>query len=158
MRFLRVAITVILVGALATGLGKILGRFAGETFTGRVLNPADEISSALSAAASEMNAGLPMMVDRATELMHVVGFKDTFTYNYRLVELTAADVEGLFTDDFGMIGEIRPDAVRQACSTPVTREGLLDRGITMQYAYHDQNREYLTAYTISLEDCKEAAL
>ena len=94
-----------------------------------------------------------MMVDRETELMNVFGGGSILTYNYRLVNLE--------TDDFdktelqaGILELFKPDIVRQTCTTPETREGLLDRGIEMRYVYYDQHREYLSDITVTVQTCR----
>ena len=92
-----------------------------------------------------------MMVDSETELINVLGVADTIMYNYRIVNLDASTVDRAALER--AIYSIRPDSVRQACSTPETRQGLLDRGIKMQFRYHDQHREYITYFTISRSDC-----
>ena len=106
----------------------------------------------VAAAASETNNLTPMMVDRDTELMNVIGTGSILTYNYRLVNLEADEID---KEEFqaALLELFTPGAVRQACTTPDTRE-ILDRGIEMRYVYHDQNREYLSEFTVTEEACR----
>ena len=80
---------------------------------------------ALSKAASRLNEGLPMMVDDETELMNVAGFANIMVYNYRLVNLAAAEVPDNPEVVSAWFREVfKPDTVRQVCSTPETRGGV----------------------------------
>ena len=106
----------------------------------------------VAAAASEINKLAPMMVDRDTELMNALGVGSILTYSYRFVNFEADEIDKA---EFQAVLELlKPDVVRQACTTPDTREGLLNRGIEMRYVYHDQYREYLSEFTVTEEACR----
>ena len=106
----------------------------------------------VTAAAGEANKFLPTMVDRDTELMNVFGVGSTLIYNYRIVNFEADEIDKA---EFQAVLELlKPDVVRQACTTPETREDLLDQGIEMRYVYHDQNREHLSEFTVTEEACR----
>ena len=88
------------------------------------------------------------MVDSETELMNTVGLDGVVVYNYRLVNTLKDDVK---PDVF--VESLRPQVVQQACTTPATREDLLQDGITMRFVYHDRDKSYLASLDVSIDDC-----
>jgi hypothetical protein len=101
----------------------------------------------LNQIASEFNSVLPMMLDRETQLMHVSSDSGMLTYNYRLVNRLASEID---TDV--LIQSLRPGVLRQVCSDPTSSE-LLRRGVTVRYLYVGKMREYAGSYHITPADC-----
>ncbi|MEM7049242.1 MAG: hypothetical protein AAF604_06260 [Acidobacteriota bacterium] len=97
--------------------------------------------------ASEINKGGPMMVDRETELVNVGAEPSAIVYNYRLVNLTAADITA------EEIQALKPTVVNSACSQPKTRQDFLDQGIAMKYSYSAKDMVFLTEFTVEPSDC-----
>ena len=132
----------------------VFGRVGGRAIGDSLFQPQPpDTHNLVAAAASEANKLLPMMVDRDTELMNALGIGSIMTYNYRLVNLEADEID---KEEFQatILELFKSGVVRQACTTPETREGLLDRGIDMRYVYHDQHREYLAEFTVTEEACR----
>ena len=102
----------------------------------------------LARVASEANKSLPMMIDSETELTNVGVAPGTLVYNYRLLTVLASDVTAEQLRD-----RLRPSAVRQACSTPETRDGVLMRGITMRFSYRATDGTYIGAFNVAASDC-----
>jgi hypothetical protein len=80
--------------------------------------------------------------------MNTMGADGVFVYNYRLVNLSAAQVN---VEAF--LSALRPSVTNAACSTPETREKFLDKGVALRYTYSDSNRQYLTQIDVSVGDC-----
>ena len=135
-------------------IGGAFGRVGGRAIGDSMFQPQPPATQELvTVAASETNKLLPMMVDRDTELMNVIGVGSILTYNYRLVNVEADGInKAQFQTD--TLELLKPDVVRQACTTPETREGLLDRGVELRFRYHDQHREYLSDITVTVQTCR----
>lgn len=105
----------------------------------------------LMQAASEINRGLPMMIDRDTELRSTGAERGTFIYNLRLVNMSWADIspDRLRT-------ELRPNLVQAACSTPDTRDAFLARGITLRYSYADRAGRHIADIDVRHVDCESS--
>lgn len=140
------------------GLFLIAAFTVGGYFTGRVVGGATSPSAEINVetiatqGASAINATTPMMVDRETELMNAIGIGSTLTYNYRLVNVVAAEMDKQVFESF-MMDDIKPQSTRQACTTPEVRADVLDNGLTMRYAYYDKHREYIGSFSIRPADC-----
>ena len=109
-------------------IGGVFGRVGGRAIGDSTFQSQPPATQELvTVAASETNKLAPMMVDRDTELMNAIGVGSILTYNYRLVNVEADGInKAQFQTD--VLELLKPDVVRQACTTPETREGLLDRG------------------------------
>ncbi|MCY3929997.1 MAG: hypothetical protein OXG81_17175 [Acidobacteria bacterium] len=140
-------ILMVVVYASARFIGETVGSTARTAFS-----PNPTTSELLAAAVTEVNKMAPLVVD-GVELMNAVGFDETITYNYRFVDLEVSDLDQALVDEV-IADEVKPGAIRQACSTPDTRNGVLDQGLKMRYVYHDMTRVYLTEFTISVADCR----
>ena len=85
--------------------------------------------------------------------MNAIGVGSILTYNYRLVNVEADGInKAQFQTD--ILELLKPDVVRQACTTPETREGLLERGVELRFVYYDQHREYLSDITVTVQTCR----
>lgn len=145
MQRVKWALGVIVVLVAATLAGQIGREAANSLFTG----PADAGSVAvLNRVASEVNKGLPMMVDKETELTNVGALPGILVYHYRLVSVTSSEVI-----PEQLVDQLRPSAATRACTTPETREGLLNRGVAMRFSYSDTNGAYITAFDVTSGSC-----
>jgi hypothetical protein len=79
-----------------------------------------------------------MMADQDTEIMSTGALEATIIYNYRLVNLRAADISSS-----SLIETMKPRVTNAACTTPQTRDEFLKNGITLRYAYYDTNRTHI---------------
>ena len=131
---------------LATAIGGTLGK---ESVRALLPKKPDPRSLAfLSTIAGKLNEGLPMMVDRETEVMSVEALEGVLLYNYRLI---AVSVEEFDAKHFAEV--LRPSAIATNCTNPKVREPILDNLITMRYVYLDASRRYVTSFDITSEDC-----
>ena len=89
-----------------------------------------------------------MMVDTDTELLNVSVRPGVLVYNYRLVNATALTIAAQ-----QVVDRLKPPATNQACSTPETRQGLLERGVTMRFSYSDGAGVYIVAFDVTLAGC-----
>jgi hypothetical protein len=133
----------LIVGALVAGT---IGREAVRSFFGRQQDPTSQ--AFLSRVASEINKNLPMIVDKETELVNVLGLEATIVYNYRLVNADASEV-----DASAFIGQMQPTVSKAACSSPQTRDDFLEKGITMRYSYADQDRVHIASFDVTPQSC-----
>lgn len=131
-------VAAILAGAVAQ---QVVRSVMGGGGSGTVSN------EALGRVASEVNKQAPMMVDRDTELSNAIGANGTLVYNYRLVNIDASQISENDLRSF------RPSVIASVCSTPATRDGLLNRGVTMRYSYADRNRVYIGSFDVRETDC-----
>jgi hypothetical protein len=77
-----------------------------------------------------------------------MGIEGVFVYNYRLVNLSAEQV-----DSNHLVQVLQPQVKNAACTNPDTREKFLDKGVALRYTYSDMNRRHLTQIEIKPSDC-----
>jgi hypothetical protein len=123
-----------------------IGRDAAKSLFKRESDPRSQ--AFLSKVASEINKGTPMVVDQETELMNVLGLEATIVYNYRLVNTSAAEIDGP-----QLVQQLQPSATNAACTTPETRDNFLKKGITMRYSYADASRVHIASFDVTPKSC-----
>jgi hypothetical protein len=102
----------------------------------------------LSRIAAEINRSVPVMIDKETELMPVVGEEGMLIYNYRLVSYSATQINATkFAEG------AKQRVVQGACSTPETRDDFLKKGVTLRYAYYDKDKQPIAAVDVKPADC-----
>lgn len=123
---------------------------AAAIVTRSILDHGNDIRSArtLLKVASDMNRSLPVMVDKVTELSTTTAIDGVLIYNYRLLGVSARDI-----DTGGLIASLKPQVVNGACSFPGTRGPLLNKGVTLRYAYYDEQWTYLASVDVLPTDC-----
>lgn len=102
--------------------------------------------SELQKLADEINKRAPMMVDKETQLTGATGKSNTLTYNYKMLNYTAAQLD---KDKF--ISILKPQLVKTAC--PKIKI-MLDAGIKTVYAYNDKNDALIAAVTLDQNACQ----
>ena len=107
-----------------------------------------DVSAMLSEVADSANHRLPMMLDSETEVTSTVALNHVLQYNYRLVRLDAANADGA-----ALKAKLQNQIRDRGCNSPVLRNKLLRKGITVRFAYSDSSNQEL--FTIGLEpkDC-----
>jgi hypothetical protein len=139
---MKKALCWILAGALA---GYVVWWALPEYFHERA-DPRSQQS--LSKVAAEINRSVPVMIDKETELLAVVGAEGMLIYNYRLVSYAVAQVDH---------GKFAAGAKRQvtqgACNQAETRDGFLKKGITLRYSYFDKNKQHIATVDVTPADC-----
>jgi len=106
----------------------------------------------MSKVAAEMNRSLPKMIDEETELVSAVGLESTLVYNYRLVKMTAGEI-----DKEMLVRLLRPEVVQGTCNNPKSRDTLLRKGIRLRFVYLDKDRKPVTSFDVTERDCGLAA-
>lgn len=136
----------LLTAPLAMAIAGSVGREAVRHFLRTEPDPTS--LEVLLAVASELNKNMPIMVDTETELMTVSAEERTVIYNYRMVNLLAAEMS---VAEFREA--LRPGIIAGACSTPQTRDDFLRQGITMRYVYYDRTKTHLASLEVLPSDC-----
>jgi hypothetical protein len=108
-----------------------------------------ELNAALQQAASQMNASLPMMVDKETRLDSTLALDGTFRYNYTLVNYPAESLDaGKFTD------AMQPRIVNSICTMEDTQM-FVNNGVRVIYAYFGRNGKSVTKVTVEPSMCDD---
>jgi hypothetical protein len=102
----------------------------------------------LSRIAAEINRGVPVMIDKETELMPTSGHEGMLIYNYRLVSYS---VKNLDWQRFA--AGARDRLVQNACSQIETREDFLKKGVTLRYSYFDKDKQHIATIDVTPKDC-----
>ena len=109
-------------------------------------NPRSQAS--LNRLAVQINRGVPVMIDKETELLAAVGTEGMLTYNYRLVSYSVSQLNA------SKFAAGAKDRVTQGvCNRPETRDDLLKQGVTLSYAYFDKDKQHIATIEVSSADC-----
>jgi hypothetical protein len=109
-------------------------------------NPSSVAS--LNRLAAEINRGVPLMIDKETELLGAAGTEGMLIYNYRLVSYSVAQL------DAARFAAGAKERVSQgACSRPETRDDLLKPGVTLRYSYFDKDKQHIATIDVLPADC-----
>jgi hypothetical protein len=109
-------------------------------------NPRSQAS--LNRLAVQINRGVPVMIDKETELLAAVGTEGMLTYNYRLVSYS---VSQLNASKFAAGAKER--VTQGVCNRPETRDDLLKQGVTLSYAYFDKDKQHIATIDVLPADC-----
>jgi len=102
----------------------------------------------LDKIAAEINRSIPVMIDQETELMPAVGALGMLIYNYRLVNVSTAQV------DHNKFAAGAKERLKEgACSRPETRDNLLMKGVTLRYSYFDKEKQHIATIDVMPADC-----
>ena len=102
----------------------------------------------LSRIAAEINRGVPVMIDKETELMPSSGHEGMLIYNYRLVSYAVKNL-----DHQRFAAGARDRLVQGACSRPETRDDFLKKGVTLRYSYFDKDKQHIATIDVTPKDC-----
>ncbi|EGR3070257.1 hypothetical protein DMW20_11900 [Vibrio parahaemolyticus] len=151
IKFIKKAGGVILIGiamVFGSGIAKVASNFVADamastkTESSRYKLP----TSKLPVLASEMNKGLPMMIDSVTRLDAVVASTAIRKVGYMYTVLADATA-----DD---VNELAPSVITSACTSPKTK-GLIMDGIPLEYSYFKESGEFIGEFTASMETCSK---
>jgi hypothetical protein len=106
---------------------------------------------ALAKAAAQVNQGLPKSVDEITELTRVDAEEGVLVYRYTLTRGTAADY-----DANAITSTLKPLALKDVCNAAPAREKLLNKGVTLRYAYADKSGGAIVSFDLQQADCPAA--
>jgi hypothetical protein len=102
----------------------------------------------LGKIAAEINRSIPVMIDQETELMPAVGAPGMLIYNYRLVNVLAAQV------DHNKFAAGAKERLKEgACNRPETRDNFLKKGVTLRYSYFDKDKQHIATVDVTPADC-----
>ena len=102
----------------------------------------------LSKIAAEINRSVPVMIDKETELMPLVGAPGMLIYNYRLVGYTVAKL-----DHQKFAAGAKQRVTQGACGRPETRDEFLKKGVTLRYSYFDKDKQHIATVDVTPADC-----
>lgn len=117
-----------------------------EYFRGEKVDPRSQ--EHLSRIAAELNRGVPLMIDKETELMPSSGHDGMLIYNYRLVSYSWKDF-----DYQRFAAGARERLVQNACSRPEARDDFLKKGVTLRYSYYDKDKQHVATIDVTPKDC-----
>jgi hypothetical protein len=102
----------------------------------------------LAKMAAEINRSVPVMIDQETELMPAVGALGMLIYNYRLVNVSTAQV------DHNKFAAGAKERLKQGvCNRPETRDDFLKKGVTLRYSYFDRDKQHIATIDVAPSDC-----
>jgi len=100
----------------------------------------------LKKLADAINKKAPLMVDQETQLTGATGENNTLTYNYKMINYTAVQL-----DKAKFTSIIKPQLIQSAC--PKIKP-MLDAGITAVYAYKDKAGALIASVSLDKNTCK----
>jgi hypothetical protein len=109
-------------------------------------NPRSHAS--LNRLAVQINRGVPVMIDKETELLAAVGTEGMLTYNYRLVSYSVSQL-----DAAKFAAGAKERVTQGVCNRPETRDDLLKQGVVLSYAYFDKDKQHIATIEVSSADC-----
>ena len=101
----------------------------------------------LTGVAAVVNRTLPKRLDKETELVEAVGLEGVLVYRYRMANRSADQVDA---NGFGQ--RLRPALVQGVCASEA-RQTMLDRGVTLRFAYGDKDGREIVTIDIVGADC-----
>ena len=99
----------------------------------------------LQKAADAINKKAPLMVDQETQLTGATGANNTLTYNYKMVNYTAAQL-----DKAKFTSVIKPQLIKVVC--PKIKP-MLDAGVTAVYSYKDKVGDLIASVSLDKSTC-----
>jgi hypothetical protein len=110
-------------------------------------NDVSSWESQLAFSASELNKGLPMMVDSETRLDSTIALQNTFTYKYTMINYALSDLDvGKFTE------VMTKQTTNVVCTTPDMANFIKNKTI-VNYIYFDKDSKHLSKVLIDTANC-----
>lgn len=97
--------------------------------------------------ASEMNASVPIMIDKETMLFNVVAEENALSYNFLLVNYLSSEID---PDVFA--NKMKPVIVNRVCSHPDTQI-FWENGISLHYYYSGNDHIFVKKLTVTPSEC-----
>ena len=135
-------LTIIFLGTTSN----VSGRFSSEKFFYGMKQ--GELDSVLIKMANKFNESLPMMINLDTRLDSTIGINKQFRYNYTMVEYTTDELDVNYFRK-----KTQPKLINMVCTTAEMR-GFVSNGVPVIYAYHTNDGEPLTIFTVDPSQCK----
>lgn len=134
----------------------VIAAAVGSAFGGEVYQYLSNLSSGdisdkiLSEEADKMNRNLPMMVDSQTQLSNVHGAKNTFHYNYTLINVSTENIDKAIFDSQ------LTDRIRNNYCTNPDMKAFRQHGVTLQYNYSDKDGKFVTEISVHPDECSKS--
>ncbi len=130
----------------------VVGGYIAYDKLGGVVQDAMQKPEFTQAMATETNKQLPMMIDEETELTTTIGLPGVLQYHYRLINYAAAEI-----DSDVLMGETTKGIVASSCGAPQLRM-MLKAGLKLEYLYHGKEKNLISSYTLTNQECITAQL
>ena len=114
-------------------------------------------ASELSDLATEANKSLPMRLNEGMETTSIMAMgANLLVYSVRYLGVDTEAVEPAELNALISTQKVEADPFLRNfnCSTPNTRTGILEQGVTIRYRFYDELGVFLYESDISLEDCQ----
>ena len=151
IRFWILILTILIIGSVAGGLGKLIGNDIINRFSSS--NSAEAGGNLdinfLKNIANKINKkmGLPKMVDNETKLVSVGYAESALIYNYVLLNYNADDV------DKGETSRILKESVLSKGACKQFGKYILNNGLIVRYRYYGKNNGLIANFDIRKDDC-----
>ncbi|EHC03911.1 hypothetical protein Sbal625DRAFT_4410 [Shewanella baltica OS625] len=123
----------------------MFGRWAVD---GMFSKPTD-YTTVLMEVANKINSNLPMTIDSETELVSTVGFKNSFTYKYKLINY---DVSEMDVKKFK--NEMIPKLQNSVCTSESMSE-FRKMKIVVKYSYSDASHKEIAEFLVDTKNCEK---
>lgn len=138
-------LTILVVAGIAGSFVRNIVRSGGETMTSGVMS----VEDMLQIASKDMNATLPLMVDKATQLDRVsAGPGKTYTYHFTLVAVTSSNV----TQQQFNASTQRARAKAFVCTNPDMSK-FRQEGVVVVYSYRGKDGGLIDEIATNPMDC-----
>ncbi len=100
----------------------------------------------LTSIANELNKSTPMMVDKETRLDNVMGFENTLTYYYTLVNYSSQTINSDFGDNMDRI------LTNKVCSSPDVAI-FFKKGVALGFYYNGNDDRFISKVVLTPRTC-----
>lgn len=138
-------IGVLLVIVFAKGIGKMVGKSTVDSYSQGKIEAA--VEQTLLETSKQINAQLPMMVDKETRLDATVCAGKYLNYKYTLINISENDI-----DKKAFVNEVKPTLVKNQCGNEKMVK-MLKMGVQYDYMYQDRDGILLGTINVSKSDC-----
>ena len=130
--------------AVFSSLGSIYGKKIADLVINRP--PSD---SELNKIASGLNASLPMMLDRETQLKTTAAADGKLIYVYKLINMNADSIDKVQFFEY-----MKNQTTSMSCSNDDSRK-LINRNASLEYQYYDKNDKAVMSYLLTRKACED---
>ena len=138
-------IGILLAIIFAKGIGKMVGKHAVDNYNQGEIDSA--IEKKLLETSKQINAQLPIMVDKETRADITMSSGKHLIYKYTMVNSSERDI-----DKIAFKNEVKTMLVKNQCSNENMMK-MLKMGVQYDYMYHDRDGNLLATVNVSKIDC-----
>lgn len=139
-------IGVLLVIVFAKGIGKMVGKSTVDSYNQGKIESA--VEQALLETSKQINAQLPMMIDKKTRLDATVCAGKHLNFKYTLINISENDI----IDKKAFVNEAKSMLVKNQCGNEKMVK-MLKMGVQYDYMYQDRDGILLGTINVSKSDC-----